>query len=50
MLKNRSPAKAISEVEWSQFRKILEIKAEWFGKQAIAVNPPRSTNAESKWG
>lgn len=39
MLKNGNLAKAISEVSWSQFRKMLEYKAEWFGKKVIAVNP-----------
>ena len=39
MLKNGNLAKAISEVSWAQFRKMLEYKAEWYGKQVIAVNP-----------
>lgn len=37
MVKNRKLAKAISEVSWSQFRTLLEYKAEWYGKEVIAV-------------
>jgi putative transposase len=37
MLKNRNLAKAISEVSWSQFRTMLEYKAEWYGKKVIIV-------------
>ena len=45
MLKNKRLSKAISEVSWSQFKKLLEYKAVWYGKKVITVS---STFASSQ--
>ena len=43
LLKNHSLAKSISNASWYQFRRILEYKCEWYGKQLIIV-PPNYTS------
>ena len=37
MLKDKNYSKGISDASWAQFRKLLEYKAKWYGKQVIAV-------------
>lgn len=37
MLKNRKLAKAISEVAWSEFRRQLEYKCGWYGKNLLVI-------------
>lgn len=38
LMRNHRLARAIGDASWSEFMRILEYKAEWYGKKIIKVN------------
>lgn len=38
MVRNRSLARAISDASWSELRRQLEYKAEWYGRTVVAID------------
>ncbi len=45
MLKNHRLAKAISEISWYEFRRMLEYKADWYDRKII-VAPPNYASSQ----
>jgi len=50
LMRNHHLAKAISNASWYQFRRMLEYKCEWYGKQLVVVSPNNTSRICSNCG
>ncbi len=54
MVRNHSLARAVSDASWSSFRSMLEYKADWYGREVIAIDrfyprPRPARRAGTSW-